>query len=429
MFYTSRPKTKFPRRFLALYLGIIVLGGTFLLGLYFGSAYFKGGVILTDLSGTGGEVINKEELPPHILKDVNFDLFWEVWSRVQEKYLKQPLPDTQLFYGAISGIVASLQDPYSVFLDPTLTERFMSDLAGTFDGIGAEIGIKKEQLVIVAPLSGTPAEKAGLFPGDAILKIDGVQTQGMPLDMAVSKIRGTSGTAVSLTIIRNGWDEPKALSIIREKITVQSVSTKELEGNVAYIKLAHFNETTVELFEKAAQEIALKNPKGIILDMRNNPGGLLEVGVRVASEWIRAPETVVIQEVQGGERSPFLAQGQARFNGIPTVVLVNQGSASASEIVAGALQDYKFARLVGEKTFGKGSVQTFEQLPGGSSLKLTIAHWLTPHGRQIDTTGISPDVEVKMTRENYENDTDPQLQKAIELLSGNSKPALPAGRS
>ena len=416
MFYTARPKTKFPRRFLKFYVGIVVLGSTFLLGLYFGSAYLKDGAIPTNRKGNVGEVINKEELPPHILQDVNFDLFWDVWSRVQEKYLKQPLPDTQLFYGAVSGIVASLQDPYSVFFDPTLTERFLSDLAGAFDGIGAEIGIKKEQLVIVAPLPGTPAEKAGLFSGDAIFKIDDAATTGMPLDIAVSKIRGTAGTSVSLTIMRNGWDEPKSFSIVREKITVQSVSVKELEGNVSYIKLSYFNETTTELFEKAVQKIVAKSPKGIILDMRNNPGGLLEVGIRVASEWIKAPQTVVLQEAQGGKQSPFLAQGQARFSGIATIVLVNQGSASASEIVAGALQDYKLARLVGEKTFGKGSVQTFEQLPGGSSIKLTIAHWLTPHGRQIDTTGIVPDFEVKMTRENYENTTDPQLEKALEIL-------------
>mgnify|MGYP001563572902 CR=1 FL=1 len=415
MFYTARPKTKFPKRFLGIYAGLIVLGGTFLFGLYLGSTY-KDRAFLLGANQEGGEVRSKEELPPHLLKDADFDLFWDVWNVVQEKYLTQPIPDTQLFYGAVSGIVASLQDPYSVFLDPTLTARFISELAGAFDGIGAEIGIKKDQLVIVAPLPGTPAERAGLLAGDAILKIDATETLGMPLDVAVAKIRGKAGTTVSIIIMRTGWDEPKTFSIVRQTITVQSVTTKELPGDIGYIKLVYFNETTNELFDKVVRDIVVKNPKGIILDMRNNPGGLLEVGIQVASQWISAPETVVIQETQGGKRTPFPAVVTARLKGIPTIVLVNGGSASAAEIVAGAFQDYKLARLVGEKTFGKGSVQIFEHLPGGSSIKLTIAHWLTPHGRQIDMVGILPDIEVKMARDNYENNTDPQLEKALELL-------------
>lgn len=418
MFYTARPKTKFPGRFVKLYVGLIVLGSIFILGLYFGITYGKEGSVIASTQQEGGKVLNKAQLPPHLLQDVNFNLFWEVWNVVQKKYLTQPIPDAQLFYGAVSGIVASLQDPYSVFFDPDLTARFISELSGTFDGIGAEIGIKKDQLVIIASLPDTPAEQAGLFPGDAILKIDGAPTLEMPLDVAVSKIRGARGSTVNLMIMRNGWDEPKAFPIVRQTITVKSVSAKELEGNVGYIKLVYFNETTSELFNKAVEDIIAKNNKGIILDMRNNPGGLLEVGIRVASEWVSTPETVVIQETQGGQRTPFPAQATARLKGIPTIALVNGGSASAAEIVAGALQDYKLARLVGEKTFGKGSVQTFEQLPGGSSIKLTIAHWLTPLGRQIDTVGISPDIEVKMTRGDYESEKDPQLEKARELLSG-----------
>lgn len=418
MFYIGKPKTRFPRRFLTLYVGLIALGGVFILGLYVGSIYFKKGALSSGSRLAGGDVINKEQLPPHLLKDVNFNLFWEVWNAVQDKYLEQSIPDTQLFYGALAGIVASLRDDYSVFLDPTLTSRFLSELAGKFEGIGAEIGIKKDQLVIVAPLPDTPAEKAGLFPGDAVLKIDNVETSGMPLDMAVSKIRGKRGSTVSLNIMRNGWNEPKTFAIMRETINVKSVTTKELEGNLVYVKLAYFNETTPELFDQAVRGVVAKNPKGIILDMRNNPGGLLEVGVRVASEWVKTPDSVVIQEARAGERTIFPAGGQARLKGIPTVALVNQGSASAAEIVAGALQDYKLARLVGEKTFGKGSVQSFEQLNGGSSLKLTIAHWLTPLGRQIDKVGIAPDIAVEMRREDYENDKDPQLRKAMELLSG-----------
>ncbi|OGL65628.1 hypothetical protein A3B21_03125 [Candidatus Uhrbacteria bacterium RIFCSPLOWO2_01_FULL_47_24] len=412
MFYIQPKKSKVLRRFVTLYSILILIGISFLGGLYIGGTKLQSKGAITE----GGSVKGKTEVPPYLLKDVDFDLFWDVWNTVKDQYLEQPVLDTELFYGAVGGIVASLGDPYSAFLDPEMTRKFAEELSGTFEGIGAEIGIKRDQLVIIAPLPETPAERAGLRAGDRIFKIDEKDTIGMPLDVAVSNIRGQKGTTVTLKILRNGWKEAKDIAIVRDTINVKSVTWKELQGGIAHIKVSYFNETTPSLFEEAVQGVLAKNPKGIILDLRNNPGGFFEVGIGVASQWIPAQSTVVFQEYQGGRREAFGAQGQARFKEIPTAVLINQGSASASEIVAGALQDYKAATLVGEKTFGKGSVQTYEQLRGGSSLKFTVAHWLTPLGRQIDKEGIAPDIEVKLTPEDYENDKDPQLDKAVELL-------------
>lgn len=391
-----------------------VAGLTFLSGLYMGSRAPQRPRHIP--AESNGKVIGDEKTPPYLLQDVQFDLFWDVWNLVKENYIEQPVLDTALFYGALRGIVGALGDPYSAFLDPETTRKFTAELGGTFEGIGAEIGIKREQLVIVAPLPDTPAALAGLQPGDKILKINDNDTVGMPLDVAVANIRGPRGTSVTLKILRNGWKEPRDISIARNTIELQSVTWKLLEGGIGYIKIVYFNETTAARLDEAIRGVLAGSSKGLILDLRNNPGGFLEMGVRVAGQWLSPSSVVVIQEFQGGRQEDFRARGQPKLQGIPTVVLINQGSASAAEIVAGALQDYVVATLVGEKTFGKGSVQSLDQLRGGSALKLTIAHWLTPKGRVIDKVGITPDFEVKLEREDYENDRDPQLDKAIELV-------------
>lgn len=413
MFYTGRPKSKFLKRFVGGYLFIGVLVLTFLGGIFVGR---RAPGAIPPVGTAGGEVQGKAELPAYLLQDVDFDLFWEVWNIAKGKFLEQPVFDTQLFYGALQGIVASLKDPYSVFLDPETTKKFTEELAGTFEGIGAEIGIKKGELVVVAPLPETPAQRAGLKTGDRILKIDGEDTFGMPIDIAVSRIRGPKGTAVTLVILRQGWEESKDMRIMRETINVKSVQLTARQDGLTYLKITYFNETTLGALEEAIQQLLARAPKGIILDLRGNPGGFLEVAVRVAAEWIPSGEVVVWQEFQGGSREAFYAQGQQRLKEIPTVVLINEGSASASEIVAGALRDHGIAKVMGEKSFGNGSVQTFEQLRGGSSIKLTVAHWLTPKGAQIEKTGITPDLEIPMSRKDYENDKDPQLEKAVETL-------------
>lgn len=413
MFYSEKQKSKFTRRFLGLCIVVAVIVLSFSGGLYFGSHRADSGLV----NSGGGEVESKDLPPPYLLQDVDFKMFWEVWHFVKEKYLEQPVLDTQLFYGAISGIVNALGDPYSVFLDPELTQEFTQELAGTFEGIGAEIGIKKGQLTIIAPLPETPADRAGLRAGDFILKIDDQDTAGMPLEIAVSNIRGQKGSTVALTILRGGWKEPRKVPIVRDKINVQSVTWKEQQDGIAYLKIVYFNENTIPNFEEAVRAILARDPKGIVLDLRNNPGGFLEVGVRVASEWIDPAEIVVIQESQGSQKTVFRAEGSARLRGIPTVVLLNTGSASASEIVAGALRDHGAATLVGENTFGKGSVQIFERMRNGASVKLTVAHWLTPNGEKINGEGLAPDIVVEMTREDVDNSDDPQLEKAMELLS------------
>lgn len=415
MFYTSRRRKIFATKLVLVYVFFAFLTVSFVGG------YYLGGVGQTssrdNLEVEGGKVKEKDELPAYLFKDVDFDLFWEVWNITRERYLEQPVLDTQLFYGALSGIVNSLGDPYSTFLNPEDTHKFTEELSGSFEGIGAEIGIRKEQLVIIAPLPDTPASRAGLKSGDRILKIDEQNTFGMALDVAVSNIRGPKDTTVKLTILREGWDEYREIPIVRGKIDVKSVRLEELGEDLAHLKLIYFNEATSALFEQAVQEILAKNYKGIVLDLRNNPGGFLEVAVSTASYFVPTGEVVVWQEFKDGHREAFRSERQARLNGIPVVVLINQGSASASEILAGALKDYNLAKLVGETSFGKGSVQTFEQLRGGSAIKITVAHWLTPLGAQINGQGITPDFAIETDRDDLENGDDPQLLKAVELLS------------
>ncbi|MEK7606679.1 MAG: S41 family peptidase [Patescibacteria group bacterium] len=411
-FYQRNPKNIFFKRFLAVY-GLLAV----LLLVFVGGAWVGASAPKVSAQGSGGKVEQRDALPPYLLQDVDFKLFWDVWSMVKSKYLEQPVPDTRLFYGALSGIVASLGDPYSIFLDPEISKKFNDELSGTFDGIGAEIGIKKDRLLIVAPLPSTPAERAGLRSGDSILTIDGKDTTGMSVEQAVTLIRGPKGSKVTLKVYREGWEETQEKEIDRETIHIQNVTWK-MVGDVAYIKIVQFNGDTVALFGDAAREVILKKPKGIVLDLRNNPGGYFDGAVAIASYWVTAGDPVVLQKGKSGEKQAFVAEGNAPFSEMPTVVLVNGGSASAAEIVAGAMQDQGKATLIGEQTFGKGSVQDFEGLSGGSAIKITVAEWLTPKGRSINKEGIKPDVEVKFSKEDYENDRDPQLDRAVQSFQG-----------
>lgn len=357
------------------------------------------------------------------INGVDKNLFSQVWGILHEKYYQRDqVNDKDLFYGAVVGLAASLEDPYTVFLDPKTAQKFSQDLSGEFEGIGAEIGIKNDRLTIVAPLPESPAERAGLRAGDIIWAIDKVDTTNITLEKAVSLIRGPAVTTVVLAITREGFRAIKDISVKRERIQVKSVTWKILSessrgaGALGYIKLAQFNEDTVPLFEQAARELLEKRVRGLILDVRNNPGGLLESAVSVASLWI--PEGAVVKEKFVGEVERAHARdGLLLLADMPTVVLVNRGSASASEIVAGALQDYGKAKLVGEKTFGKGSVQELQTFPDGSALKVTVATWYTPKGRQINEFGIKPDVEVEMKPEDYDKNRDPQLERAIQILN------------
>lgn len=352
--------------------------------------------------------------------DINFNLFWQVWDTVEKKYVNPSIDENKMFYGALTGIVASLQDPYSVFLDPELTKSFNDEINGTFEGIGAEIDIKDNNIVIVAPLPDTPAAQQDLRPGDIILAIDQIDTSNLSLDYAVKLIRGPKGTSVKL-LIQRGSEEPKEYSINRDIIKVDSVKweTKEKNGKkVGYITITNFNEDTINKFDEAINNILLQQPQGIILDLRNNPGGLLNQSIAVASRFI--PEGVIVYEQsRDGTKHEYRSLENARLAGIKTVVLINEGSASASEIVAGAMKDYQVAILIGKKTFGKGSVQDLEQFSDGSSLKLTVAHWLTPKGISINEKGINPDEEIEITEDDINQNRDPQLDRALEIIINN----------
>ncbi|OGL66352.1 hypothetical protein A2856_01490 [Candidatus Uhrbacteria bacterium RIFCSPHIGHO2_01_FULL_63_20] len=361
-----------------------------------------------------GRVLNQGDVPSTLSEDVDFRQFWDVWNLVKELYVRQPVSEKELFYGAMHGLVAGTGDDYTSYFDPEEAQAFTENLEGSFTGIGAEIGIKEGILQVVAPLPDTPAERAGLRTGDHILLIDGTDTSGMPVEEAVNRIRGPKGSVVTLAIGREGAGEAVEFKITREKIVVQSVKLT-MEDAIATIAIHTFNDETVPLFNDAVNEALSKDAEGIILDLRGDPGGLLNAAISVASAWT-GYDTVVIEKGQNTDQ-PFHGVSAPRLAGMDTVVLVNGGSASASEIVAGALQDYGFATLVGTQTFGKGSVQDYRELPDGSAVKVTVALWYTPKGRSIDKTGITPDEVVEFTEEDLDAKRDPQKEKALQILS------------
>lgn len=363
-----------------------------------------------------GEVaIRASEVQEYLGRDVDFDLFTTVWGMLKDRYVDQPVSETKLFYGALEGMVRALDDPYSTFLEPQLSEEFTESLNGRFEGIGAEIAIKHEQLTVVAPLGGSPSETAGLQAKDIIIKIDDASTEGMSLDEAVGRIRGEKGTTVTLTVGREGRDDVLVIPIVRDTIKVQSVSWEMKDGSIAYINMRNFNADTTRAFRAIQREVVAQNPEGVIFDLRNNSGGFLQTAIDVASAWVPKGEIVVTERSIDGITTYSSAES-ALFAGIPTVVLINGGSASASEIVAGALQDYEFAYLIGEQSFGKGSVQVLEDLPDGSSVKFTVAKWFTPDNRSIDEEGIAPDEAIELSEEDFGEDKDPQMERALEYL-------------
>lgn len=370
-----------------------------------------------------GAVLGMKQMPSRALdtQDVDFRQFWDLWSLLKDKYYQQPLKDKDLFYGAMAGLAQSAGDPYTTFFDPKSALDFQQSLEGKFEGIGAEIGLKDEQLQIVAPLPETPAERAGLLAGDLILKIDGQESVGMGVEKAVTLIRGNKGTAVVLTIYRPGEKnaEPREVSIIRDEIHVKSVKSKMLADDIAYIEVVHFNDDTEEGFKQAITDLLRQDPQALIVDVRNNPGGYLETALNMTSEWV-GDQVIVKERRQGKIVDELRGISGQRLKGMKTIVLVNQGSASASEILAGALQDYGVATILGKKTFGKGSVQDYQTFKDGSGIKITIAEWLTPKERTINKTGLDPDVVVDRTPEDYEAKRDPPLERAIAILNGSA---------
>lgn len=351
----------------------------------------------------------------------DFNLYWEVWDSLKENHVdKNKIKNKDLFYGSLKGMTAAVNDPYTVFMEPAAAKEFADDLAGTFEGIGAEIGMRNDIITVIAPLDGMPAQKAGLRAGDKIYAINGTSTIGLTVDEAVKSIRGKKGTQVKLTILRGNGEKPQEITITRDVIIVKSVKTEMRSDGIFVIKVTNFNDDTLGLFNSAVSEALLKSPKGIVLDLRNNPGGYLDTAVAMASEWVEAGP-IVAEQFGENRRNEYPSNGRARLKNIPTVVLVNGGSASASEIVAGALRDYKKATLIGEQTYGKGSVQSLQDLSDGSALKVTVAKWLTPAGDFINEKGIAPTVEVKLEQKDIDKNVDPQMNKALELLKPKKK--------
>ena len=366
-------------------------------------------------------IINKEFGQP---KEFDFSLFWKTWDELHNKFVDQDkLKEDSLLYGAISGMVNGAGDPYTVFFPPVETKSFKQDVGGSFGGIGAEIGKRNGFLVIIAPLEDTPAQKAGLIAGDKILKINSEPTDDITVEKAVTKIRGEVGTKVTLSILR-GNDGAKTKDIVIERATIKIPITKleALRDNqIAHLSFYSFASTAPFEFQQAATKIlATTGYKGIILDLRNNPGGFLEVAVDIAGWFLNPGDLVAIEQfgkAENNNKTEFRANGLSGLKNYPVVVLVNQGTASASEILAGALRDNRSVKLVGEKTFGKGSVQELVNLKDGSSLKVTVAKWLTPKGVSISEHGLDPDYKISVTEQDTENKKDPQLDKAVEILS------------
>lgn len=371
----------------------------------------KNVVFLGQLSGKYSNVDNQ------IAQNIDFSLYWDVWDSVKEYHVdKGQVTDKQLFYGSLKGLVNSLDDPYSEFMNPELTKEFEEDMSGSFEGIGAEIGIRDGILTVIAPLEGTPAQKAGLMSGDKILEINGESTEDMSIDQAVNKIKGPKGTEVTLNVFRIGLEDFKDIKIIRDTIIVKSVSLEILENNIYLIKINAFNSDTEYLFLNFAKQAFEGKAKGVVIDLRNNPGGYLETSISVLGEWING-EVALIEKFTDGNEMEYIAEGNNYLKEIPSVVLINYGSASASEIVAGSLQDHSKAKIIGEKSYGKGSVQMVKNIKDGSSIKITIAKWLTPKGQDINKEGITPDELVELSLEDFEQNIDSQLNRAIEILN------------
>ncbi len=383
------------------------------------------------------QVIGKRPTIP-FQENTDFGPFWQAWDLIEQKYVDiDKVKRQDMVYGAMKGLLKSLEDPYTVFFPPKENAAFQSEVKGAFEGVGMEVGMKKDILTVVAPLKDTPAERAGVKAGDKILKIDDHQTADITLEEAIGYIRGPKGTKVKLIIVRNGEDSSRTIEIERAVINVPVIDTSSEKSSVGedgkpapgdkykdiaaqygiyLIRLYNFSETSPDQFRNALRNFVTSGKSKLILDLRNNPGGYLEAAVDMAS-WFLPIEKVVVQEDFGkGNIQTHRSRGYDIFENLPMVILVNEGSASASEILAGALRDNGMAKLIGAKTFGKGSVQELVPITADTAVKITIAKWLTPNGDSISEKGLEPDIIVEFKKEDAEAEKDPQMEKAIEVL-------------
>jgi len=350
-----------------------------------------------------------------VKKDADFSIFWQAWDMLKSNHIKgADLKDQDLIYGAVEGLVNSVDDPHTIFFKPDDSQKFVEDIQGEFGGIGAELGIKDDFIVVIAPLEDTPASRGGIKAGDKILEIDKLPVLKVDVNEAVKKIRGEIGTTVVLTLLSNGDKVPHDISLVRETITIPTLKWEIKNDNIAYVQLFSFNEKAPYLFYKTALAIMLGNMKGMVLDLRNDPGGYLEVAVNLGGWFFEKGTLIVSEKFRSGEETKYMSNGTGAFKDMPMVVLVNKGSASASEILAGALRDNRNIKLIGETTYGKGTVQDMEALKDGSQIKMTIAKWVMPSGYIIEQNGLKPDIEVKISEKDAEAKKDTQLERALE---------------
>lgn len=393
------------RWFVGGFASVLLVGFVFFAGIQIGSGAWQVNFMRPVSSNRG--------LPARL----DYSSVNEVYQALKRKYDGE-LSEDKLINGMKKGLVEAAGDTYTTFMDADSAKVFNEQLSGSFSGIGAELGKEGNDITVIAPISGFPAEKAGLKAKDIIVSIDGQEATGLSVDEAVKRIRGEKGTSVKLVIVRNST-ERKELTIVRDTITIPSVESKVVDGDIGYIQVTRFSTDTSELVSAAVNDFKSKNIKGIVLDLRNNPGGYLNAAVDVSSEWLKEGQLVVEEKRDGKVTQDYKALSTGVVQGVQTVVLINEGSASASEITAGALKDNNAATIIGVKSFGKGSVQEVTNFNNGSLLKVTVARWFTPNGKNIDKEGIEPDIKVELTEDNIKSGVDTQLDAAKQHLLNN----------
>ena len=401
------------RNILLVFLTLVLMAGT-----------FSGGVLVgwmlpsqATLESEAATVTPSSTDDQKMALDVLFAPFWETWQYVHDQFVDQPVDDTKLMQGAIQGMLDSLGDKHTGYMDPDTYNLVTAPLDGSYEGIGASVDTSGDLLTVISPMPGSPAEAAGLKTGDAVVKVNGIDVTKTDPNVVLKSVKGPAGTDVTLTILRVDTSEPFDVTITRQKIELKSITSEMKDGDIAYVRISTFGETTTAELKSALKTLMAQNPKGLILDLRYNSGGYLNTAIEVISQFI--PSGVVMYEQeQNGEETTYSAEPGGLATEIPMVVLVNEGSASASEITAGAIQDFGRGTIVGVTTYGKGSVQNWIPLQNDQgAVRITVARWLTPNHRQINEVGLTPDVLIELTQSDIDAGIDTQLNKAIEILS------------